>query len=154
VRALVVASSVGAAALLVFGVLPPVETARAYITALVALVALFVGRRTLAMFDKLERGIQPRAHTEYEAPAFFERALRRIELAKASGVYFEQLRPRLREIAEQRLAAHGVRLSTDEARELLGAETWEALERRTGGDKFDPPREGELRRMIEALERL
>jgi hypothetical protein len=51
---------------------------------------------------------------EFETPPFFERAMRRVELARYPAL-LEQLRPRLREIAEQRLAAHGLRLRTEEA---------------------------------------
>jgi len=146
----------GALAAIVFGALPPVDVARIYLLALVALTGAVAAGRTLSRFGRLERS--PRRAKidteEPEPPPFFERAKRRIELANTSGVYFEQLRPRLREIAEQRLVAHGLRLGDEEARQLLGEETYRALERRPEGDKFAPPPEGELARVVEALERI
>jgi hypothetical protein len=145
-----------ALAAIVFGALPPVDVARIYLLALVALAGALVARRTLSRFERIERSAR-RPETEAgqpEPPPFFERAKRRIELANTSGVYFEQLRPRLREIAEQRLVGHGLRLRDEEARELLGEEAYRALERRPEGDKFAPPPEGELARVVEALERI
>jgi hypothetical protein len=155
-RSLVLFSMAAALAAIVFGALPPVDVARIYLLALVALAGAVVAGRTLSRFGRLER-LPRRAKIdteEREPPLFFERAKRRIELANTSGVYFEQLRPRLREIAEQRLVVHGLRLSDEEARQLLGEETYRALERRPEGDKFAPPPEGELARVVEALERI
>jgi hypothetical protein len=88
-------------------------------------------------------------------PAFFKRAQRQVELASTSIAQFEQLRPSLREIAEQRLARRGLRLRNDAARGLLGNEAWLLLDRPRQGDKFAPgPKPSELRALIEALERI
>jgi hypothetical protein len=155
VRTLVLFSTAAALALLLLGAFPPVQLARSYLLALLALAGTVVASRTLSRFGRLERAPRREQVTnDPETPPLFERAMRRIELANTSGVYFEQLRPRLREIADQRLAAHGLRLRSEDARELLGEEAWLALERRPEGDKFAPPPEGELTRVIEALERI
>lgn len=154
VRVLVLFSAAAAVAFILVGAFPPVDVARIYMLGLIALAGAVVVTRTLSRFDRLERLSRREVAEEPETPPFFERAKRRAELAQTSGVYFEQLRPRLREIAEQRLAAHGLRLRGEEARDLLGEEAWLALERRPEGDKFAPPREGALRDVIEALERI
>jgi hypothetical protein len=156
VRRLVLFSALAAIAFTLLGVFPPADVVRLYLLGLIALAGALAAVKTLARFGRLER--LPRRERseaeEPETPAFFERALRRVELANASGIYFEQLRPRLREIAEQRLAGRGLRLRSEEARELLGEEAWLALERAPEGDKFAPPRGGELAGVIEALERV
>jgi hypothetical protein len=150
---LVVTAGAVALALIFLGVVTPVDAVRVYLLGLVALVGAAAAARTLSPFGRLERRGEPT--TEYPlAAAFFERAERRIELANASGIYFEQLRPRLREIADQRLAAHGLRLRSDEARQLLGEEAWRALERPAEGDRFEPPPRGRLAQVIAALERV
>ena len=149
-----VATAAGIAAILL-GVAPPVDVVRVYLLGLIALAGATIAGGTLARFGRLERSTRLSTDTHApEAPPFFERATRRIELANTSAVYFEQLRPRLREIAEQRLAVHGLRLESEEARQLFGEEAWLALERRPEGDKFAAPREGELARVIGALERI
>jgi hypothetical protein len=153
-RLLIVLSTLAALALIVLGVFPPVQVARVYLLALIALAAAVVAGRTLSRFGPLERSRRKEAAEEPEAPPFFERAKRRVELANASGVYFEQLRPRLREIADQRLGARGLRLTSEEARQLLGDEAWRALDRPPEGDKFAPPPEGQLAGVIGALERI
>jgi hypothetical protein len=156
VRRLVVFSAVAAIAFILLGVFPPADVVRLYLLGLIALAGALAAGRTLARFGRLERTPRrPKPETEtLETPAFFERALRRVELANTSGIYFEQLRPRLREIAEQRLAGRGLRLRSEDARALLGEEAWLALERPPEGDKFAPPREGQLAGVIEALERI
>jgi hypothetical protein len=156
VRRLVMFSAVAAIAFILLGVFPPADVVRLFLLGLLALAGALAATRTLARFGRLERDARrSKAGTETpETPAFFERALRRVELASASGIYFEQLRPRLREIAEQRLAGKGMRLTSEDARALLGDEAWLALERLPEGDKFAPPRQGELAGVIEALERI
>jgi hypothetical protein len=150
---LVVTAGVVALALIFLGVVAPVDAVRIYLLGLVALGGAAAAARTLSPFGRLERRGKPT--TEYPVTAaFFERAERRIELANASGIYFEQLRPRLREIADQRLAAHGLRLRSDEARQLLGEEAWRALARPAEGDRFEPPPRGRLAQVIAALERV
>jgi hypothetical protein len=156
VRRLVLFATIVAIAVIVLGILSPVEAVRLYVLGITALAGAVVVRRTLFRFGRLERAPRRRRPvTEAaEVPPFFERAQRRIELANASGVYFEQLRPRLREVADQRLAAHGLRLQSEEARKLLGEEAWLPLDRQPEGDKFAPPPDGELARVIGALERI
>jgi hypothetical protein len=157
VRAFVVTATFAAIVAILLGVLSPVDVVRFYLLALLALAGAVVASRTLARFGRLERmARRPSAVADdTETPAFFERAKRRVELADTSAVYFEQLRPRLREIADQRLAAaHGLRLRSDEARQVLGEDEWLVLERPPQGDKFAPPPEGELARVIGALERI
>jgi hypothetical protein len=156
VRALVVTATIAAIVAILLGVLSPVDVVRFYVLALLALGGAVVASRTLARFGRLER-VRRRptdVADDAETPAFFERAQRRVELAETSAVYFEQLRPRLREIADQRLAARGLRLRSEDAQELLGEDEWLALERPPQGDKFAPPPEGELARVIGALERI
>jgi hypothetical protein len=155
VRALVLAATVAAIAVIVLGVFSPVDVVRIYVLGIIALVGAAVAGRTLSRFGRLERVSRKTERADVaERPAVFDRAIRRIELANASGVYFEQLRPRLREIADQRLAAHGLRLTSEEARQLIGEEAWLALERPPEGDKFAPPREGQIAGVIRALERI
>jgi hypothetical protein len=156
VRALVVTATIAAIVAILLGVFSPVDVVRLYVLVLLALAGAVVASRTLARFGRLERvPRRPRdVADEAETPAFFERAKRRVELANASAVYVEQLRPRLREIADQRLAAQGLRLRSEEARRVLGEEAWLALERPPQGDKFAPPPEGELAGVIGALERV
>lgn len=154
VRVLVLFLAAAAVALILVGAFSPVDVVRTYLLGLIALAGAVVATRTLSRFGRIERLPRREVTEEPETPPFFERAKRRIELAQSSAVYFEQMRPRLREIAEQRLAAHGLRLRNEEARELLGDEAWLALERRPEGDKFAPPPEGELDRVVEALERI
>lgn len=153
-RVLVLFAAVVALAFILAGAFPPAEVVRVYLLGLIALAGAIVTTRTLSRFGRLERLPRKEVTEEPKTPPFFERAKRRVELAQTSGVYFEQLRPRLREIAEQRLAARGLRPSNEGARELLGDEAWLALERPPEGDKFAPPPEGELDRVIEALERV
>jgi hypothetical protein len=150
---LVLTAGAVALALVFLGVVAPVDVVRIYLLGLVGLAGAVAAARTLSPFGRLERRAKPTTERLVTA-AVFERAERRIELANASGIYFEQLRPRLREIAEQRLAAHGVRLRSDEARQLLGEEAWRALERPPEGDRFEPPPRGRLARVIAALERV
>jgi hypothetical protein len=150
---LVLTAGVVALALVFLGVVAPVDAVRVYLLGLVGIAGALAAARTLSPFGRLERGGKPA--TEHPVTAgFFERAERRIELANASGIYFEQLRPRLREIAEERLRVHGLRLGSDEARQLLGEEAWRALERPPEGDRFEPPPRGRLARVIAALERV
>jgi hypothetical protein len=144
-----------ALALVAFGVFPPVDVVRVYLLGLLAITGALAVRRMLSRFGRLERsGPLTDAGEDHETPAFFDRALRRIELAAASGIYFEQLRPRLREIAEQRLRARGLRLSSEETRTLLGEEAWVALDGRPEDDRFAAPPEGRLGRVLAALERI
>ena len=78
-----------------------------------------------------------------------------LELASGSAVRFEQLRGRLREIAERRLAGRGLRFESDGARTLLGDEAWLLLDRPLERDKFAPgPTAAELDGLLAALERV
>jgi hypothetical protein len=142
----------------VAGVLPAGATVRVYLLVVVAAGAVVVVAGTLSRFDRIERVPRrrgSRALVDVPLPPFFERTQRRLELASTSIAQFEQLRPRLREIAEQRLAGHGLRLRSDAAKGVLGEEAWLLLDRPREGDKFAPgPKPSELRALIEALERI
>ena len=77
---------------------------------------------------------------EVSGPAFVERAARELELASGSAVRFEQLRGRLREIAERRLAGRGLRFESDGARALLGDEAWLCSSGRSSATSSRPGR--------------
>lgn len=152
---LALVSAIVALSMVLLGALPAADVIRIYLLGVVAVAGAILAGRTLSGFGRLGRSPRwwKRSVKKTETPPFFERADRRIELANVSEVYFEQLRPRLREIAEQRLSGRGLRLRSEEARELLGPEAWLALEQRAK-DKFARPEEGRLERVIEALERI
>jgi hypothetical protein len=154
-RNLLLFSALAAVAVILLGPFAPADVMRLYLLGVVAVLGAFLAGRTLSRFGRLERSPRwwKRKATRAETPPFFERANRRIELANTSEVYFEQLRPRLREIAEQRLAARGLWLRSEDARELLGQEAWLALDQQAE-DKFARPEEGRLARVIESLERI
>jgi hypothetical protein len=151
-RGLAILATLAALAAVLLGMVSPLEMVRIYLLGVIAVGGSIVASKTLSRFGRVERSAFRRQPAEESAAPFFERAERRIELANASGVYFEQLRPRLREIAEQRLAGRGLRLRSAEARDLLGDEAWLALERPPQGDKFESPEPGRLGRVIAALE--
>ena len=135
----------------------PAGALRLYLVVLLALAAVSLVSKTLSRFGRLERRPHGRKRADVEAriPSFLERAERRLELASATAGQYEQLRKHLREIAEQRLAGHGLRLASEEARRLLGEEGWLLLERPPQGDKFGPgPKPEELERLLGALERI
>lgn len=150
-----VVSAIAALSVVLLGALPAADVIRIYLLGVIAVAGTILAGRTLSGFGRLGRSPRwwKRSVKKTETPPFFERAERRIELANVSEVYFEQLRPRLREIAEQRLSGRGLRLRSEEARELLGPEAWLALEQRAE-DKFARPEERRLERVIEALERI
>ncbi|MGH2490028.1 MAG: hypothetical protein ACRDF9_00845, partial [Candidatus Limnocylindria bacterium] len=79
-------------------------------TVLLALAAAAVVSKTLSRFGRLERRAHGRESATVKAriPSFLERAERRLELASTTAGQYEQLRRHLREIAEQRLAGHGL----------------------------------------------
>lgn len=157
VRAVFVVLTSIALAGVVLGVFPPYGALRVYLVAVVAIVAFAAVTSALSGFGRIERRSRPRSRAvgATARPPFFERAQRRLELASSSNVQFEQLRPRLQEIAEQRLAGHAVRLQSDAARDLLGEQEWSLLVQPRSGDKFAPgPRPAALRALIDALERL
>jgi hypothetical protein len=150
-----VVSAIAALSVVLLGALPAADVIRIYLLGVIAVAGTVLAGRTLSGFGRLGRSPRwwKRSVKKTETPPFFERAERRIELANVSEVYFEQLRPRLREIAEQRLSGRGLRLRSEEARELLGPEAWLALEQRAE-DKFARPEERRLERVIGALERI
>jgi hypothetical protein len=152
---LALVSAIVGLVLVLLGALSAADVIRIYVLGVVAVGGAILAGRTLSGFGRLGRSPRwwNRSVKKTETPPFFERAERRIELANVSEVYFEQLRPRLREIAEQRLSGRGLRLRSKEARELLGPEAWLALER-GAEDKFARPEEGRLEWVIEALERI
>jgi hypothetical protein len=153
---LAVVAAIAALAVVLLGALPAVDMIRLYLLGVIAVAGAFLAGRTLSRFGRLRRSRRwwKRSVQRETAPPFLDRAERRIELANSTEVYFEQLRPRFREIAEQRLSGRGARLRSEEARELLGDEAWLALERPPEGDKFARPAEGRLERVIDALERI
>lgn len=152
---LALVSAIVALSMVLLGALPAAVVIRISLLGVVAVAGTILAGRTLSGFGRLGRSPRwwKRSVKKAETPPFFERAERRIELANVSEVYFEQLRPRLREIAEQRLSGRGLRLRSEEARDLLGPEAWLALEQRAE-DKFARPEERRLERVIEALERI
>jgi hypothetical protein len=158
-RVIAVVLVIGAIAMALLGVVSTEGGVRFALILLVAYVAFVVAERVLAPFGRLARA--PRRRTRrrnagaYWGPAFVERAARELELASGSAVRFEQLRGRLREIAERRLAGRGLRFESDGARALLGEEAWRLLERPLERDKFAPgPTPAELDRLLVALERV
>jgi hypothetical protein len=140
------------------GLLPARSVARAYLLAGVALGAAAVVAGTLSRFDRIERTRPPRRSAPpapTPLPPFVERVERRRELASEFAGEFELLKPRLRQIAEQRLAGRGLRLESARARQLLGEQPWLLLERPLQRDKFAPgPDPTELDGLLHALERI
>jgi hypothetical protein len=158
VRGLSVLVTVLVVAGVVVGLVPARGALHVYLLVVVAVGAVVAVTRVLSQFGRLERRPRWRRSgpaSDVSVPAFFKRAQRQVELASTSIAQFEQLRPSLREIAEQRLARRGLRLRNDAARGLLGNEAWLLLDRPRQGDKFAPgPKPSELRALIEALERI
>lgn len=156
-RAALVLLTLAAPVAVVFGAIDTARAVHVYLVAVTAIVAYAAATATLSGFGRIERRPGRRSRTELEAsrPPFFERAQRRLELASTSIAQFEQLRPRLRAIAEQRLARHGLRLQSDAGRGLLGEEAWLLLAQPRQGDKFAPgPQPSELRALIDTMERI
>jgi hypothetical protein len=158
-RVIVVLLAIGALAMALLGVVSVEGGVRFALIVLVAYAAVVVVARVLAPFGRLARAPRRRRlrrrSSEVAGPAFVERAARELELASGSAVRFEQLRGRLREIAERRLAGRGLRFESDGARAVLGDEAWRLLERPLERDKFaSGPSPAELDRLLAALERV
>jgi len=157
-RAIAAVLVVGALLMALLGVVSPEGGVRFALVVLVAYAAFVVVTRVLEPFGHLARAPRRRLRgeaSEVSGPAFVERAARELELASGSAVRFEQLRGRLREIAERRLAGRGLRFESEGARALLGDEAWGLLERPLERDKFAPwPTPAELDRLLAALERV
>ncbi len=156
-RAIAVVVVAGGLLMALLGVVSPEGGVRFALVVLVAYAAIVVVRRVLEPFGRLARAPRRRRAQagEVAGPAFVERAARELELASGSAVRFEQLRGRLREIAERRLVGRGLRFESDGARALLGDEAWQLLERPLERDKFAPgPSAAELDRLLAALERV
>lgn len=158
-RAIVVVVVVGALLMALLGVVAPAGGVRFALVVVVAYAAFLVVGRALGPFGRLTRAPRRRLRrgqaTEFAAPAFVERTARELELAGDSAGRFEQLRVRLREIAERRLAGRGLRFESEGARGLLGEEAWRLLARPLEGDKFDSgPSPEELDRLLSTLERV
>ena len=159
VRVIAVVLVVGALLMALLGVVSPGGGVRFALVVLVAYAAVVVVTRVLEPFGRLVRAPRRRRRRGQAravlGPAFVERATRDLELASGSAVRFEQLRGRLREIAERRLAGRGLRFESDAARALLGEEAWLLLDQPLERDKFAPgPTSAELDRLLEALERV
>ena len=156
-RAVIVLLTVAALAAVSLNLVSARSAVRAYLLALVALGVAALVAGTLARFGRIKRvrGKRRCGATELQPPAFLRRVERQVELATTHAVHFEQLRPRLRQIAEHRLAGRGLRLDSVEARGLLGDESWLLLARTQHADKFAPgPAPDDVRRLLEALERV
>jgi hypothetical protein len=142
---------------LVLGVIPSSRTIHIYLVLVVALAAYAAVRDASQRFDapqRLRRRLRLR-HRHRVLPPYFERVVRTIELASMTSAQYEPVRRRLRLIAEQRLAAHGVLLDSGRAQELLGADAWALLEEIPHERRFERgPRPRELRQLIDALERM
>lgn len=141
------------------GALAPAQAVHAYVLVAVAVAAVVATVDTLSRFGHVERAprLRPRRRVAAQAqpPPFLEQTKRRLDLAGTTVAQFERLRPRLREIAEQRLAGRGLRPASQTARRLLGEEDWLLLEGPLQSDRFAPgPQQAELRRLVEALERI
>jgi len=149
---------VGALLMALLGVVSVEGGVRFGLIVVVAYAAFLVVGRVLQPFGRLERVRRRRRRgreDEVSGPVFVERAARELELASGSAVRFERVRVRLREIAERRLAARGVRFDSDGARKLLGNDEWRLLARPLQRDKFAPgPSPAELDRLLAALERV
>jgi hypothetical protein len=157
-RAIAAVLIVGALAMALVGIVSSEGGVRFALIVLVAYAAVVVVTRVLSPFGRLARA--PRRRRRWQAgevpgPAFVGRAARELELASGSAVRFEQLRVRLREIAERRLAGRGLRFESEGARALLGDEPWVLLESPLERDKFAPgPSPAELNRLLAALEQV
>lgn len=158
-RVIAVVIVLGALLMALLGVVSPEGGVRFALVVLVAYAAVVAVTRVLEPFGRLARAPRRKRRRRQtragSGPAFVERAARELELASGSAVRFEQLRGRLREIAERRLAGRGLRFESDAARALLGNEAWRLLERPLERDKFaSGPGPAELDRLLAALERL
>ena len=157
-RVIAVVLVVGALAMALLGIVSAEGGVRFALIVLVAYAAVVVVARVLEPFGRLARAPRRRRRGragDVSGAVFVERAARELELASGSAVRFEQLRGRLREIAERRLASRGLRFESDRAQSLLGDEAWLLLERPLERDKFAPgPTAAELGRLLAALERV
>ena len=158
-RAIAVVLVVGALLMALLGVVSAEGGVRFALVVLVAYAAVAVVTRVLNPFGRLPRAPRRRgrrgATRDVAGPVFVERAAREWELASGSAVRFEQLRGRLREIAERRLAGRGLRFESNGARALLSDEAWLLLDRPLERDKFAPgPSPAELDGLLAALERV
>jgi hypothetical protein len=147
---------VAALVAVLFGLVSPGRAVWICAIVTVAIAAYTAVAESLAAFEPPQRSTRRLPmRRRRPVPAFFDRVERRLELASVTAAQYEPLRQRLRAIAEQRLAGHGVRLESDEARRLLGEEAWRLLEDVPHEDRFSPgPRPPELHRLLEALERV
>jgi hypothetical protein len=144
-------------AAVLFGLLPVLWAVRIFTVAAVALAAYAGVTEVLSRFERPRRTRRslPRLRRKRMLPAYFERADRSVELASATIGGYDPLRRRLVAIAEQRLAARGVERGSDAARNLLGDEATELLERVPHEERFRKgPRPAQLRRLLERLEQL
>jgi hypothetical protein len=148
---------VGLLAGVLFGLVSPIWALRIGAMAGVALTAYAAVTDVLSRFDRPERPRRRlrRRRTRRRSPAFLARVEGRFEAAGATAAGYEPLRRRLQVIAEHRLARHGLRLTSDGARRLLGDETWTLLQEPDREQRFNRgPSHAALRRLIARLEEL
>lgn len=139
------------------GLLATRNVVRVYLLVAVAVGAAAVAAGTLSRFGRIERTRRQRSGPlgGTPLPSSFQGVERRLELASEFAGEFELLRPRLRQIAQQRLAGRGLLLESAEARRLLGENQWLLLERPPQKDKFaSGPDVSELDGLLQALERI
>ncbi|MCZ2112200.1 MAG: hypothetical protein LC118_22000 [Dehalococcoidia bacterium] len=152
-RAIPVVLIIGALLITVLGIVSPEGGLRFSLVVVVAYASLVTVVGALSPFERLPRRRSRRATGEVAPPAFVKRTARELELASGTAARFEQLRVRLREIAEQRLAGRGLRFESEQAREVLGDEAWRLLDRPLERDKFAPgPPAAEIEQLLLALE--
>ena len=156
----VVAALVTLAAVVVGGA-PRARSLDAFVLFLGALLMAWLVQRTLRRSgadrpSSYDRSLRPPPSREETRPAGLARLERIVYLAAVNAFDVHmRLRPRLRRIAEHRLASRrGLRLESLEARELLGEELADLLrsDRRRPEDPFAPGIP--LERQRDALERL
>ena len=143
---------------LVFGVVPSSRAIHIYLLLIVALAAYSAVHDVLVRFERparLRRRPRIRVRRVRVLPPYFERVVRSLEIAGMTSAQYEPVRRRLRVIAEQRLGAHGVLLDSERGRSVLGDDAWRLLQEIPREERFARgPQLRELRRVIEALERV
>lgn len=156
--------AVAAGAVLVAGAAGGAEVLDGYALFLGALAMLWLVDRTRRASgadvpSAYDRAVTARRRLRPSRPATLERVEREVVLSSASAFDLHvRLRPRLRAIAEHRLATHrGVELeaASHEARDLLGPDLWELVrpDRPVPRDRLAPGLPvGRQRELLDRLE--